>query len=180
MSNNELSPAFTQDELEHAGRLLKAEIMKLERAIERKKKELEELKPKGFLGGLKGNKDKIKEAEAQLAKLEDELIDLNVMTPTDFLNHLKVKSAKQEQPQEPQTKKTAKPKRKRRDDDDGYDDWDDDDWKAEEMELLSDAKGIMEDAKSDLKGIFSDVKDNIPSGKGLLSKGVGSILENFF
>lgn len=169
MSNNELSPAFTQDELEHAGRLLKAEIMKLERAIERKKKELEEMKPKGFLGWLEENKDKIKEAEAQLAKLEDELIDLNVMTPTDFLNHLKVKSAKQEQPQEPQTKKTAKPMR----------DWDDDDYKAEEMALLSDAKGIMEDAKSDLKGMFSDVKDNIPSGKDLLRKGVGSILEIF-
>ncbi|MBO5678016.1 MAG: phage neck protein fibritin [Bacteroidaceae bacterium] len=84
---------FTQEEIESAERHLKAEITKLERAIERKKKEIEDLQPKGFMGALKSNKTKIKEAEEELAELEDQLIDLQAMTGADYLRD-KVKDKK--------------------------------------------------------------------------------------
>ena len=78
---------FTQEEIEYAERALKAEIQKLERAIERTKKELEELQPKGFFGALKNNKEKIKEVEEQLVKLEDQLIDYQAMIGSDYLRY---------------------------------------------------------------------------------------------
>ncbi len=84
---------FTHEEIESAERHLKAEITKLERAIERKKKEIEDLQPKGFMGTLKSNKTKIKEAEEELAELEDQLIDLQAMTGADYLRD-KVKDKK--------------------------------------------------------------------------------------
>ena len=76
---------FTQEEIESAERHLKAEIQKLERAIERKKKEIEDLQPKGFWGNFNSNKSKIKEAEEELAELEDQLSDLQAMTGADYL-----------------------------------------------------------------------------------------------
>ena len=85
MNTNESPVTFTQEEIDYAERSLKAEITKLERAIERQKKEIEDLQPKGFFGGLKNNKEKIREAENQLVKLEDEMIDLQAMTGSDYL-----------------------------------------------------------------------------------------------
>ena len=84
---------FTQEEIEYAERHLKAEIQKLERAIERKKKEIEDLQPKGFMGAFKSNKGKIKVAEEELVVLEDQLIDLQAMTGADYLRD-KVKDKK--------------------------------------------------------------------------------------
>ena len=84
---------FTQEEIESAERHLKAEIQKLERAIERKKKEIEDLQPKGFWGNFNSNKSKIKEAEEELAELEDQLIDFQAMTGEDYLRD-KVKDKK--------------------------------------------------------------------------------------
>ena len=71
MSNTNEPLTFTQEEIEYAERHLKAEIQKLERAIERKKKEIEDLQPKGFWGTFNSNKSKIKEAEEELAELEE-------------------------------------------------------------------------------------------------------------
>jgi DNA repair exonuclease SbcCD ATPase subunit len=85
MSNTNEPLTFTQEEIEYAERHLKAEIQKLERAIERKKKEIEDLQPKGFWGTFNSNKSKIKEAEEELAELEDQLIDLQAMTGADYL-----------------------------------------------------------------------------------------------
>lgn len=85
MSNANEPLTFTQEEIEYAERHLKAEIQKLERAIERKKKEIEDLQPKGFWGTFNSNKSKIKEAEEELAELEDQLIDLQAMTGADYL-----------------------------------------------------------------------------------------------
>ena len=85
MSNTNEPLTFTQEEIEYAERHLKAEIQKLERAIERKKKEIEDLQPKGFWGNFNSNKSKIKEAEEELAELEDQLIDLQAMTGADYL-----------------------------------------------------------------------------------------------
>ena len=85
MSNTNEPLTFSQEEIEYAERHLKAEIQKLERAIERKKKEIEDLQPKGFMGAFKSNKSKIKEAEEELAELEDQLIDLQAMTGADYL-----------------------------------------------------------------------------------------------
>ncbi len=93
MSNVNEPLTFTQEEIEYAERHLKAEIQKLERAIERKKKEIEDLQPKGFMGVFKSNKDKIKEAEEALVELEDQLIDLQAMTGADYLRD-KVKDKK--------------------------------------------------------------------------------------
>ncbi|MEE0804979.1 MAG: hypothetical protein U0L77_06110 [Prevotellamassilia sp.] len=93
MSNVNEPLTFTQEEIEYAERHLKAEIQKLERAIERKKKEIEDLQPKGFMGAFKSNKDKIKEAEEALVELEDQLIDLQAMTGADYLRD-KVKDKK--------------------------------------------------------------------------------------
>lgn len=93
MSNANEPLTFTQEEIEYAERHLKAEIQKLERAIERKKKEIEDLQPKGFWGNFNSNKSKIKEAEEELAELEDELIDLQAMTGADYLRD-KVKDKK--------------------------------------------------------------------------------------
>ena len=85
MSNTNEPLTFTQEEIEYAERHLKAEIQKLERAIERKKKEIEDLQPKCFWGNFNSNKSKIKEAEEELAELEDQLIDLQAMTGADYL-----------------------------------------------------------------------------------------------
>ena len=85
MSNPNEPLTFTQEEIEYAERHLKAEIQKLERAIERKKKEIEDLQPKGFWGTFNSNKSKIKEAEEELAELEEQLIDLQAMTGADYL-----------------------------------------------------------------------------------------------
>ena len=85
MSNVNEPLTFTQEEIEYAERHLKAEIQKLERAIERKKKEIEDLQPKCFWGNFNSNKSKIKEAEEELAELEDQLIDLQAMTGADYL-----------------------------------------------------------------------------------------------
>lgn len=93
MSNANEPLTFTQEEIEYAERHLKAEIQKLERAIERKKKEIEDLQPKGFWGTFNSNKSKIKEAEEELAELEDQLIDLQAMTGADYLRD-KVKDKK--------------------------------------------------------------------------------------
>ena len=93
MSNVNEPLTFTQEEIEYAERHLKAEIQKLERAIERKKKEIEDLQPKGFMGAFKSNKSKIKEAEEELVELEDQLIDLQAMTGADYLRD-KVKDKK--------------------------------------------------------------------------------------
>lgn len=93
MSNTNEPLTFTQEEIEYAERHLKAEIQKLERAIERKKKEIEDLQPKGFWGNFNSNKSKIKEAEEELAELEDQLIDLQAMTGADYLRD-KVKDKK--------------------------------------------------------------------------------------
>lgn len=93
MSNVNEPLTFTQEEIEYAERHLKAEIQKLERAIERKKKEIEDLQPKGFMGAFKSNKFKIKEAEEALVELEDQLIDLQAMTGADYLRD-KVKDKK--------------------------------------------------------------------------------------
>lgn len=93
MSNTNEPLTFTQEEIEYAERHLKAEIQKLERAIERKKKEIEDLQPKGFWGTFNSNKSKIKEAEEDLAELEDQLIDLQAMTGADYLRD-KVKDKK--------------------------------------------------------------------------------------
>ena len=93
MSNTNEPLTFTQEEIEYAERHLKAEIQKLERAIERKKKEIEDLQPKGFFGAFNSNKSKIKVAEEELVKLEDELIDLQAMTGVDYLRD-KVKDKK--------------------------------------------------------------------------------------
>ena len=93
MSNVNEPLTFTQEEIEYAERHLKAEIQKLERAIERKKKEIEDLQPKGFWGNFNSNKSKIKEAEEELAELEDQLIDLQAMTGADYLRD-KVKDKK--------------------------------------------------------------------------------------
>lgn len=93
MSNVNEPLTFTQEEIEYAERHLKAEIQKLERAIERKKKEIEDLHPKGFWGTFNSNKSKIKEAEEELAELEDQLIDLQAMTGADYLRD-KVKDKK--------------------------------------------------------------------------------------
>lgn len=93
MSNTNEPLTFTQEEIESAERHLKAEIQKLERAIERKKKEIEDLQPKGFWGNFNSNKSKIKEAEEELAELEDQLIDLQAMTGADYLRD-KVKDKK--------------------------------------------------------------------------------------
>lgn len=93
MSNTNEPLTFTQEEIEYAERHLKAEIQKLERAIERKKKEIEDLQPKGFWGTFNSNKSKIKEAEEELAELEDQLIDLQAMTGADYLRD-KVKDKK--------------------------------------------------------------------------------------
>lgn len=93
MSNANEPLTFTQEEIEYAERHLKAEIQKLERAIERKKKEIEDLQPKGFWGNFNSNKSKIKEAEEALVELEDQLIDLQAMTGADYLRD-KVKDKK--------------------------------------------------------------------------------------
>ena len=93
MSNVNEPLTFTQEEIEYAERHLKAEIQTLERAIERKKKEIEDLQPKGFMGAFKSNKDKIKEVEEALVELEDQLIDLQAMTGADYLRD-KVKDKK--------------------------------------------------------------------------------------
>lgn len=93
MSNTNEPLTFSQEEIEYAERHLKAEIQKLERAIERKKKEIEDLQPKGFWGTFNSNKSKIKEAEEELAELEDQLIDLQAMTGADYLRD-KVKDKK--------------------------------------------------------------------------------------
>lgn len=93
MSNTNEPLTFTQEEIEYAERHLKAEIQKLERAIERKKKEIEDLQPKGFWGNFNSNKSKIKEAEEALVELEDQLIDLQAMTGADYLRD-KVKDKK--------------------------------------------------------------------------------------
>ena len=93
MSNVNEPLTFTQEEIEYAERHLKAEIQKLERAIERKKKEIEDLQPKGFMGVFKSNKDKIKAAEEELVVLEDQLIDFQAMTGADYLRD-KVKDKK--------------------------------------------------------------------------------------
>ena len=93
MSNANEPLTFTQEEIEYAERHLKAEIQKLERAIERTKKEIEDLQPKGFMGAFKSNKDKIKVAEEELVVLEDQLIDLQAMTGADYLRD-KVKDKK--------------------------------------------------------------------------------------
>ena len=93
MSNTNEPLTFTQEEIESAERHLKAEIQKLERAIERKKKEIEDLQPKGFWGNFNSNKSKIKEAEEALVELEDQLIDLQAMTGADYLRD-KVKDKK--------------------------------------------------------------------------------------
>ena len=93
MSKVNESLTFTQEEIESAERHLKAEIQKLERAIERKKKEIEDLQPKGFWGNFNSNKSKIKEAEEELAELEDQLIDFQTMTGEDYLRD-KVKDKK--------------------------------------------------------------------------------------
>jgi chromosome segregation ATPase len=93
MSNVNEPLTYTQEEIEYAERHLKAEIQKLERAIERKKKEIEDLQPKGFMGAFKSNKDKIKEVEEALVELEDQLIDLQAMTGADYLRD-KVKDKK--------------------------------------------------------------------------------------
>lgn len=93
MSNTNEPLTFTQEEIEYAERHLKAEIQKLERAIERKKKEIEDLQPKGFWGTFNSNKSKIKDAEEELAELEDQLIDLQAMTGADYLRD-KVKDKK--------------------------------------------------------------------------------------
>ena len=93
MSNVNEPLTFTKEEIEYAERHLKAEVQKLERAIERKKKEIEDLQPKGFMGAFKSNKDKIKVAEEELVVLEDQLIDLQAMTGTDYLRN-KVKDKK--------------------------------------------------------------------------------------
>lgn len=77
--------SFSQDQIEYAERHLKAEITKMERAIERKKKEIEDLQPKGLLGAFKSNKGKIKVAENELIELENQLIDLQAMTGLDYL-----------------------------------------------------------------------------------------------
>lgn len=85
MSKKEEPVTFTQEEIDYAERSLKAEITKLERAIERKKKEIEDLQPKGFFA--KSNKSKIMDAEDELVKLEDELTDLQALTGVDYLRH---------------------------------------------------------------------------------------------
>jgi chromosome segregation ATPase len=93
MSNVNEPLTYTQEEIEYAERHLKAEIQKLERAIERKKKEIEDLQPKGFWGNFNSNKSKIKDAEEELAELEDQLIDFQAMTGEDYLRD-KVKDKK--------------------------------------------------------------------------------------
>lgn len=94
MSNFNEPLTFSQEEIEYAERHLKAEITKLERAIERKKKEIEDLQPKGLFSAFKSNKDKIKAAEDELVELEDQLIDLQAMTGLDYLrNNVKDKKS---------------------------------------------------------------------------------------
>ena len=85
---------LTLEEIERGERLLKAEIKKLELAIENAKQELLELKkPKGFFAS---NKTKeIKATEQSLRELEIRLIDLQAMTASEFYAEYKVKEKKE-------------------------------------------------------------------------------------
>ena len=82
---SEQPKTYTQEELDHAERLINADIKKMELAIERKKKEIEDLRPKNFFSKLTCDKDEIQNAENELAKLEDALIDLQTLRPIDYL-----------------------------------------------------------------------------------------------
>ena len=50
---SEQPKTYTQEELDHAERLINADIKKMELAIERKKKEIEDLRPKNFFSKFK-------------------------------------------------------------------------------------------------------------------------------
>lgn len=80
---------FSVEELETAKRHLEARCKKLELAIEKAKKDLDELnKPKGLFAS--SNKKQIAAAEEQLIVLENNLIDFQAM---DAAGYLKLKKA---------------------------------------------------------------------------------------
>lgn len=89
IDDNNYSNSYPTEEVEYADRLLKAEIKKLENSVMRLKNEIEELRPKSFLGYFHNNKRKIKEAEQKLIEMENQLIDLQAMTGLDYLIKLK-------------------------------------------------------------------------------------------
>lgn len=96
IDDNNYSNSYPTEEVEYADRLLKAEIKKLENSVMRLKNEIEELRPKGFLGYFQNNKGKIKEAEQKLIEMENQLIDLQAMTGLDYLIKLKDKEKQSE------------------------------------------------------------------------------------
>ena len=85
---------LTLEEIERGERLLKAEIKKLELAIENAKQELLELKkPKGFFAS--SNSKEIKATEKSLQEFEKRIIDLQAMNASDFYAEYKAKEKKE-------------------------------------------------------------------------------------
>ena len=84
---------MTLEEIERGERLLKAEIKKLELAIENIKQELLELKkPKGFFAS--NNTKEIKATEKSLQEFEKRIIDLQAMNASEFYAEYKAKEKK--------------------------------------------------------------------------------------
>ena len=85
---------LTLEEIERGERLLKAEIKKLELAIENAKQDLLELKkPKGFFA--LSNSKEIKATEKSLQEFEKRLIDLQAMNASEFYAEYKAKEKKE-------------------------------------------------------------------------------------
>lgn len=85
---------LTLEEIERGERLLKAEIKKLELAIEHIKQELLELKkPKGFFAS--SNYKEIKATEKSLQEFEKRIIDLQAMNASEFYAEYKAKEKKE-------------------------------------------------------------------------------------
>lgn len=77
--------SYTPEELAYMERQLEIERQKCAKAIERQKKLIENMQPKGLSSMFSNNKKEIKEAEEALALLEDQYIELTTKTAMDLL-----------------------------------------------------------------------------------------------